>query len=397
VCEDVSPIRYLGQAIVERHPLVTQWKLPPPSGVNIDSLTIFSGVYNEWGNLSVASAYPVVEGYKEYTGVGLRLNLQDPLMVNSLNVTASLTPSSGVPGDERFHTTIDMRWWQWHLTASYNGADFYDLFGPTRVSRKGYAVGLKYSDYLIFDRPKTLEYTLSANLFTGLDRLPDYQNIAASVDKFVTLNGRLAYANTRRSLGAVDYESGVTASLNTLNTLVSSEFVPRVYAAFDAGLALPIDHSSLWLRSAAGWGGGKRDDVFGGFFFGGFGNNWVDYREPKRYREYYSFPGVELNSLGGTSFLKVTGEWTLPPLRFKELGVPAVYCTWARLALFSSVIATNVDPDNARSDAISVGMQVDFKLVSFSHLDSMLSFGYAIAAERGERLTREFMVSLKLL
>lgn len=395
VREDISPITYLGQAVVEKYPALTQWKLPPPSAINIDSMTIASGDYSPLGNLRLASIYPVVEGYKVYTAVGLRLNFQDAIMIAGSHITASYTPSAGIPPEERFHGTAELRWWQWQLSASYNGADFYDLFGPTRTSRKGFAGGVKYGDFLLFERPRTLAYDLSVNLYAGLDRLPDYQNVATSVDRFMTFDGRLSYANTRRSLGAVDVESGVTASLNSLNSLVYSELIPRIYGTMDLGLALPLDHSSVWLRTAAGWGG--KDDTFGGFFFGGFGNNWVDYREPKRYRAYYSFPGAELNSIGGTRFVKLTGEWSAPPVRFREFGLPAFYCTWARMALFSSVIRINPDLPHDFTDAVSVGGQVDFKLVIFSHLDSMLSFGYATAATKDGRMTHELMISLKLL
>ncbi|MEW6511332.1 MAG: hypothetical protein AB1428_10265, partial [Bacteroidota bacterium] len=397
VREDISPIVYLGNAIIEKYPELEAWKIPPPSVVKIDSLTVASGEYEGWDHLALASAYPIVEGYKDYTGVGARVNLQDPLGISTINLTGSYTPSPGIPAAERFHASVEFRSWQWRVSGSYNGADFYDLFGPTRTSRKGYAAGIRYTDFLIFERPTTLEYTIAANIYTGLERLPDYQNVAASFDKFATLNGRLTYASFRRSLGAVDDETGIGASLNSLNTLVRSEFIPRAYAAGNAGIALPIDHSSLWLRAAAGWGGGARDDVFGGFFFGGFGNNWVDSKEPKRYREYYSFPGVPLNSIGGTTFVKATGEWTLPPVRFREFGIPSFYCTWMRSALFSSALVTNLDAQELRTAALCGGVQVDFKLVLFSHLDSILSFGYALAAEEHARFTREFMVSLKLL
>lgn len=44
-----------------------------------------------------------------------------------------------------------------------------------------------------------------------------------------------------------------------------------------------------------------------------------------------------------------------------------------------------------------VGAQLDFRLVFFSALESTLSFGYATAVEKGERMTREFMASLKIL
>jgi hypothetical protein len=397
VREDVSAINFLGQAIVDRYPVVTTWKIPPPSVVNIDSLTTFVGEYHPWDYTALSSAYPVIEGYKDVTTVGARSNFQDILGVNSVMLRASYSPSRSVPRDERLHAAAELRWWEWKLSASYNAADFYDLFGPTKTSRKGVAVGIEWSQFLIFNRPRTLELSLSTHAYTGLDRLPDYQNVAVSFDRFLTFNGRISYAMKRRSLGGIDDESGIQTSLAVLTTVVRSEVVPRVSVTFDTGVPLPLAHSSVWLRTAAGWGGGQRDDVFGGFFFGGFGNNWVDHAEPRRYRETESFPGIELNGLGGKTFVKSTLEWTLPPLRFKEFGVPAFYCTWAWLGLFASGVTANFDRSDVRTDAVSVGAQVDFKLVLFSHLDSFLSLGYAGAAERGGHLTREFMISLKLL
>ena len=59
-------------------------------------------------------------------------------------------------------------------------------------------------------------------------------------------------------------------------------------------------------------------EPFANFFFGGFGNNYVDHDDEKRYRETYAFPGAELNEIGGRNFLKSTVELNLPPLRFQR-------------------------------------------------------------------------------
>ena len=51
-------------------------------------------------------------------------------------------------------------------------------------------------------------------------------------------------------------------------------------------MPLPVRHSSLWLRSVGGLGAAATArDPFANFFFGGFGNNYVDFREEKRYSE----------------------------------------------------------------------------------------------------------------
>ena len=189
---------------------------------------------------------------------------------------------------------------------------------------------------------------------------------------------------------------GGSASFSGSGSLVESEVFPRVYGTYDHGFLLPIDHSSIWLRTAAGKSWGDRTNVFSNFFFGGFGNNWVDYQDVHRYREYYSFPGLDLNEAGGNDFAKTTIEWTLPAVRFRRAGVPSFYANWSRLSMFSSALVTDIGTPSVRRDLYSIGAQIDLSLVIFTSLDSMLSFGYATAFENGNG-SDEVMVSLKLL
>jgi len=51
---------------------------------------------------------------------------------------------------------------------------------------------------------------------------------------------------------------------------------------------------------------------------------------------------------------------------------------------------------NDRQNVYDIGAQADLSLVIFSNLESMFSFGYAAAFDRG-RHSNEVMVSLKLL
>jgi hypothetical protein len=110
-----------------------------------------------------------------------------------------------------------------------------------------------------------------------------------------------------------------------------------------------------------------------------------------------SFPGMELNAVGASNFLKGMVEWTLPPVRFRRVGVPMIFCTWARLALFSSAAVADPDHGPTRTMVYNLGGQVDLRLVLFWRLESMLSIGYAIAARQDQHSTREFMLSLKIL
>ncbi|MEK6571448.1 MAG: hypothetical protein AABZ61_08770, partial [Bacteroidota bacterium] len=314
----------------------------------------------------------------------------------TLDVTASYTPNRNLPPKERLHAALNFRYAQWNLKATYNAASFYDLFGPTKTSRKGYSVTLQYKDFLVFDEPETMDYFFSVSRFGGLERLPEFQNVTTSFDKFLSVNGRLNYHYTLKSLGAVEDEKGIEWQLLSYNNYVNAKLFSRVLMNFDYGILLPINHSSIWLRSSFGYSFGERREPLANFYFGGFGNNWVDHQEARRYREFYSFPGVELNAIGGTNYGKLLLEWTLPPLRFRRFGFSTLYCNWTQLILFSSGMATNIDDDHERRSLIDFGAQLDFRLVIFSTLESTLSLGYAVAVEKGHQ-TEEFMISLKLL
>ncbi len=395
--EDINAVRYLGQQVVEKHPIVKSWNAGSPARVDLDKVTTYLGEYKPLSQFKLGPMYPVVEGYKDNVTAGMRFNFSDPLSLHTLDVTATVTAKSDVPSDERFHLKATWEHSPWKATVKYNATDFYDLFGPTKTSRKGYSASASIHNFLIYEKPKTLEYTIGGGYYGGLDTLPDYQNVSAPFREYATLNAHLDYADLRRTIGAVDYERGHTWSLAANASHVNSEFLPRVYGTFDKGFLLPIDHTSLWVRAAAGKSWGDRDNPFASFFFGGFGNNWVDYREVRRYRDFESFPGVEIDELGGTDFAHAKLELTLPPLRFEKAGIPGLYSNWARVALFGSVLETGISNADFRQTAFNAGAQLDLSIVAFSNLDSTVSLGIAHAFLEGGESSNEVMVSLKLL
>ena len=145
----------------------------------------------------------------------------------------------------------------------------------------------------------------------------------------------------------------------------------------DVGFALPWKHSSIWLYSYAGWADGNRLDPLTNYYFGGFGNNYVDRGSVKRYREFYAMPGFELNEIGGRNFARTMLEWNLPPLRFERGGSPGFYFTWARTSIFAQHLSTNLDDSAIRREVQSAGIQVDFRITILSRMNMTLSFGYA--------------------
>jgi hypothetical protein len=318
-------------------------------------------------------------------------------MINKMTLSASFTPGQDLPSNERVHARFNYERYDWKVALKYNPADFYDLFGPTKVSRKGYSAAVGYNKGLISDEPRHLDISAVAAFFGNIDRLPSYQNIQATFDKLSVAEARLTYRDIRSSLGAVDSEKGLMAEAIAGFQYEDGTFIPNLVGNFDFGIPLPLRSSSVWLRTSLGAAHGDVENPFANFYFGGFGNNYVDHAEVKRYRQWYSFPGVPLNSIGGTNFAKAMVEWNLPPLRFRKAGTPGFYASWMRTSIFATGIETNLDQSEFRRKVGDVGAQLDFRFIALSRQPLTLSIGYATAFESGQPSQDEFMISLKVL
>lgn len=398
---DVSAIKFLGAELVARHPVLTTWQVPPPSAVDETQLITPRGPYAPLRHVALQNAYPVLQGYKSAAGIGYRFNFEDPIRFASVGVTAAWTPSTGdLPGDQRAHLDVTGSYLGWRGGLSWNKSDFYDLFGPTKRSRKGYAARLGYDHLLIYDDPRKLTLAMDLSHAGKIDTLPNAQNIGTRFTRLSTAELKLNFTDLRRSLGAVDDEKGVlwTAAL-TVNR-AGDRASALLRGGIDLGLSLPLAHSSLWSRTAAGAASGRSDDPVASFYFGAFGNNVVDNGAVKRYREYGSMPGFELDALSGRRFAKQMVEWTLPPLVFESVGTPGFHLTWARPAVFATALWTDAGGAGGaagRRTVSSLGAQVDFRLSTLHWYEMMLSVGYAQGFERSRRTGSEWMVSLKVL
>ena len=395
--KDVNAITFFGNLVVEKHPVLKTWAAGSPANVPIESMFQPKRPYSPVKRLGLESVYPVVEGYKDVVAYGAHARFSDPVGLNVATITASYSPSAGLRESERPHLRFDYQRYDWAAQASLNGADFYDLFGPTKTSRRGYELALGHTNLLIYDEPRRLTLKVDGRLAGNLDQLPEYQNVPISVDRLFTAVGDLSYTNVRSSLGNVDQEKGQRWSLVIREDAVASTVFTKLRGSYDVTVQLPIAHSSISARSAAGLSPQDRDEPFANFYFGGFGNNYIDHKDEQRYREYQSLPGLDLNEVGGRNFARSMVEWTVPPVRFSRAGTPGFYLTWMRPSVFASGLMTNLDAASARRTITNAGAQLDFRLSVLSTLDLTLSVGGAVAFERGVGPRREAMVSLKVL
>ena len=397
VLKDLSAIRFLGTEVAERHPVVTTWRVPRAQEGEWRRHIVGEGDFHPLANLQLQNAYPVLQGYRSTAGVGWRVNYGDPLGYASLGLMAAVTPADSLPSDERVHLVARGHYLAWRASLAWNPSDFYDLFGPTKRSRKGLAAKLGYTQSLIFDTPRTLDLLVDLAYYDKIATLPDAQNVQASFTRQLSGELTLRYSDVRRSLGAVDDEKGVAAVAALAAHRVGGATVAQWRAGLDLGWALPWAHSSLWSRSALGASSGDRSNALSSFYFGGFGNNRVDEGNVKRYREYYAMPAFDLNAIAGRSFVKQTVEWNLPPVVFESLGRPDFHLQSLRPALFASGLWTDPRRSTARKTWTNLGGQGDLRFSVLHWYEMTLSAGYAAGFEGGRRAGHEWMVSLKLL
>jgi hypothetical protein len=393
--DHLGAIRFLGAEIATRHPIVTTWTAGSPSQVSFEEMVTERGRYIPREEMRLGAAYPVIEGYRGRAALGYHVVFEDPLQFNQLHATLSYTVDSQFE-DQDWHFDIEYRTLKWRFRYWHNDADFYDLFGPTERARAGDAAIVGYRHSFIYDPPRQLDLNIEAAYYTGLDTLPEAQAVQTQFDTLASVNAELTYTNTTRSLGAVDHERGLRWNLAVGADHANEELFPSIRAGIDVGVPLPMNNSSLWIYTAAGAAGGDEQSPLSSFYMGAFGNNYVDNREVKRYRQYDSFPGFEINEIDARSFVRAVAEVNLPPVRFQDIGNASFYLSSLRTAAFVGALETQPGIGEGRS-LQTAGIQLDWNFTVAHRLPMVFSVGYAEGFEDGERRGNEVLVSLKIM
>ena len=398
--EDLSAITFLGAQVIEKSPQMRDWVAATPATMPYESQVRRRGAYKPLEQLSLESLIPMVQGYKNSVALGASARFSDPLGFDSAAIEASYSPDSALPPRQRTHLAAGLHHGRWSTGAAWNGADFYDLFGPTKRSRAGYNGFVGYDLPLAFDPPKTIDYTANVAYYGDLDALPGAQNVASPSSHLLTLDTGFVGSDTRSSPGSVDDEAGQSWSVSAHANRGDGRVIPSITTTYDFGLPLPIDHSSVWLRGGASVSAGDRADPLANFYLGGFGNNYVDSGDnggAQRYRDLLSMPGFDLDALSGQTLLKATLEWCLPPWRYAALGSPGMYVSWARPEFFVSALETDLGNHAYQRGSGDVGAQLDFQLHVMHRLPMMMSVGLAQGYGGGGLGKTEFMLSFQVL
>jgi hypothetical protein len=397
VQEDLGTVEFLGTKVVNERPELKQWGVGSPSKIDLDSMVTARSKYNSGRRLKLAGMYPIVEGYKGAVSPGYFFHFEDPLQFNQINVSLSASPFDHLRTKDRFHVTAELKSINWDIIFKHNGADFYDLFGPVERSLRGNSLSIKYDKTKIYDPPRQLDLFGSAAIYTGLERLPNAQNIP-SPSSVASFEAGAKYTNTRKALGGVDHEKGIEwRALADLDYSPNESLAfPKIYGGIDYGIPLPMPNSSFWIYAHGGIGWGERLHPLAAYYFGSFRNNYVDNRPEKRYREMESFPGFEIDEIAARKFAKLTGEVNLPPVRFAEVGTPLIYLSYVRPAVFAGAMATQ-SPDGDGHHYFDVGAQLDLNFTIALRLPMVLSVGAARGYVDVDKRKSEWLASLKIM
>jgi hypothetical protein len=397
--EDLGSITFLGEQVATRHPEVQKWQPAPVTASSLDARITGRGDYRPLQEMQLNSLTPGVAAYKHAKAVGLTAQFSDPLNRVSVKTELSYTPGNSLPVKERTHISVDFGQGLWMAGLKWNAADFYDLFGPTLRSREGYSAYIDYSRPLVYDPPQTLDFNFRATYYGGLNALPGAQTVA-SPSHLSDIRLGLVSSDTLRSPGAVDAESGTKWSLQARSLGARGKQTPSLRGQYDFGIPLPLNHSSIWIRSGFNIAEGSANSALSNAYLGSFGNNYVDNAAnggAQRYRDLLSMPGFDIDVLQGKTLVKTMVEWSLPPLNFENVGTPGAYASWMRPEIFASYLTTDLQDKTRRRNAASVGLQLDFELQVMHRLPMMFSLGFARGFGGGGLGKNEVMLSFQVL
>lgn len=412
VLDDCNAIELLGQKAYEANrQLGSLSKLSSPqSRIEFGEVYDSIRIYKPMSEMRFRGAYPDISGFRDVRAwnrvtpvLGYNLAFSDPLMLSSLNVSLGVSPWSNNSWKNRFHASLDWKYWNWKFSASWNKTNFYDLFGPTQRSRKGYSVGVGYEHSNSVFAPFRWSWGASVNAYGDMDVLPLFQNVEVDkgVNSMQTLYAHVSASKVTGTLGAVIAESGYRFNLETYSYLAGGSIFPSVTATYDCGTLMPfMRNTSGWLYLAAGQSFGNSDSSLGNTYFGGFHNNYIDNGSVFRYRDVNSMPGTEIDAIKAHSFLKATAELNLQPIRFRNVGLLCLYPTYAQFSLFATDLVANPWGSHKFNNFVNVGAQLNFEVVLFNYMKTTWSAGYAhIFNQSGSGLPRhsgEWLFSLKL-
>jgi hypothetical protein len=389
-------IEYYGQKVLEKDPQIANWAVPDQRSVNdTTNIQFTEKSYSAFGSLNIHSLVPVISGFQKQKVLGLFGHIADPLYVHDLTFEVGFTPDPPNKVAPRFHILGKYEYKRKiKVNLEHNASNFFDLFNERKRGMIGNRITLGYSFFWKYDIPHKIKQVSEVSFYTGIEAIND-NLVRVSIPDFTVLQSVLNSSDTRRAIGSVDAEQGTNWSLTAMYFEIGSknlEFVGGGHAELELFMPWMWAHNVLQLKFSAGYRQTQRDVAIGYFYFGGFGNRYVEPAQVKQYRKVFRFPGLSIYSLPTDRFGKVMIEHNLPPLRFGNAYLGQHYLSYIDFSWYSQGLVINSPYDK---NWVDLGAQLNFHFKHLYNFDTAISFG-AARAWSGNSRTDEFFISLKL-
>lgn len=412
---DANSVTLLGQKVFEKDPerlsAFSQFRTPHEE---IPFEKVFNNIegYKPVKEMKLCGAYPDISAFVDRKAwnnmtpvIGYTFKFQDPMMLSSMTISVGTSPWSNNDWVNKFH--FDWLWDYkfWHFSASWNHTDFYDLFGPIRGSRKGYAVKAGYTYKSSILAPLQTRWGVRLSAYGLTDELPVAQEIRTSAEHMQSLAAFASIRKCRKSLGGVKDEQGWEFGTTNYLYQAGGKFYPFISATANGGVLLPVlRNTALWWRNTAGYNCYDDGSEFSYTYFGGFQNNYVDrysdFRGGDDLYNWYAMPGAKIDEIKARSFLRSSLTLDIQPIRFKNVGALSFYPTWMQFSPFGGMLLTG--GDNMSAAYFNYGIQMSVEVVLFNYMKTNWNLGYGRIHATGNFPVQidnpnEFMFSLKIL
>ena len=294
------------------------------------------------------------------------------MLLNRVSFTASYTPRQLAAVGRAAAPQLDYERYDWKVTLKLNNADFYDLFGPTKRSLKGYSAGIGWTQDADLRQPEEARSRHRRGVPTaGSSRCPGYQNIAAPYDELFDAAGQArTTSNNRSSLGARGRREGHALGARSRRQLRQRRLVPLARGSLRHRLrAAASSTRPIWFRDRRRLSRAATATIPSPTSSSAASaTTGSTIGRVKRYREWYAFPGVELNAdPRPTTSLRRMLEWNLPPLRFGAAARPGFYVTWTCAGARFRHRPRHQCSTTRRADrGRNVGAQIDLRITLLS-------------------------------
>ena len=373
-------IEYFGNEIIQKEPELSKWDLDakPSEPVYATPAVKYSGLHN----LKVQSFIPVVSAFMYQKTVGYYTHIADPLLVHDLKIEATVSPRPINDLMPRFHLDVKYEYKKiWEFRFRNNASNFYDLVNKRKRTTIQKKFTVKNTHYWQYDFPHKIKQTNGFSAYFGAQAINDNMVKISRPDFFVYQN-MLENVNLRRSIGSTDIEEGVKWSVTLMTFHVDPrnfQHVGGVHFEWERYNTYLWPHNVFMFKFATGWRYTKDNMAIGKFYFGGFGNRYLENESPMQYRKVFRFPGRPIYSLPAKHFVKFMLENKLPPLWFGNLYIGQHSLHRLDLSIYSQTLI--MDP-TWKDSWINLGTQINFHFRHWFNLESTISIGFARAWNR---------------